>query len=140
ITAKFILQVSGGRLDLHLTSTGTARSQFALSGLDIVPADGSAPAFDTDFNGTAPGAGWVTSPWDWAGGGPLSATVNGGVLTLAGGDMRSTRTFNDASVEGLVSFAGAPGQDFGMASNVGGASGNYWALFSTAGSGDRLHA
>src|SRR5438132_848807 len=83
----------------------------------------------TDFNGTSVGAGWVTSSWDWAGGGALSASVNGGILTLAGGQMRSSQTLSNASVDGRVSFAGAPWQQFGMATNIGDASGNYWALF-----------
>src|SRR5947209_4917518 len=80
-----------------------------------------------DFNGTAPGAGWVTNPWDWAGGGPLSATASGGVLTLTGGQLRSAQPFSGAGVEGFVSFAGAPGQCFGLASDAGSAAGNYWA-------------
>lgn len=140
ISAKLLVQVADGWLDLQFNSTGTAGSQFALTGLDIVPADTSALLIDTDFNGTASGAGWVTSPWDWAGGGALSAAVNGGVLTLAGGQLRSTQTFSAASAEGRIDFAAAAGATFGMASNVGGTAGNYWALFGTSAFGDRLNA
>src|SRR5207247_5233120 len=110
--AHVIVQVTEGRLALQLNSAGAVSSQFALSALDIVPADGSPPPFDTDFNGTSAGAGWVSSSWDWAGGGPLSASVNGSVLTLAGGQMRSSQTLSNASVDGRVSFAGAPWQQF----------------------------
>jgi PKD repeat protein len=140
LTATLLAQVTDGRLDLRLDATGTAGAQFALSGLDVVPADAAAPPFDADFNGTAPGAGWVTNPWDWAGGGALSATAGGGVLTLSGGQMRSAQPFSGAGVEGLVAFAAAPGQCFGLASDAGSAAGNYWALFGTAASSDRLYA
>jgi hypothetical protein len=139
-TANLIVQVADGQLDLHLTATDAAGSQFALSALDIVPADPSAPPFDTHFNGTAPGGGWVTNSWDWAGGGPLSASVSAGVLTLGGGQLRSAQPFSGASVEGVVSFAGAPGQCFGMATDVGSAAGNYWALFGTGASSNHLYA
>jgi PKD repeat protein len=140
ITANLIVQVADGQLDLRLNATDAAGSQFALSALDIVPADPSAPPFDTHFNGTAPGGGWVTNSWDWAGGGALSATTSGGVLTLGGGQLRSAQPFSGAGVEGLVSFAAAPGQCFGMDTDAASAAGNYWALFGTGPSSNHLYA
>jgi hypothetical protein len=96
-----------------------------------------AQGFSDDFPGTAlSSASWATTAWQTGGG----AAVANSVLSVTGAEVLSTQTFADVPVEGLVNFAAAPYQHFGLATDFASVSGNSWAVFSTMGTSDTLFA
>ena len=91
----------------------------------------------------APGAtgGALGSPWasiQWQPGGGVLPV--GSALSVAGAELYSTQTFAGVPIEASLDFAAAPYQHFGLATGLGSASGNSWALFSTMGTSDTLFA
>ena len=99
-----------------------------------------APTFEDDFNGTSLSSAWTHQDQTGSGGGPESITVANGILSLGGTVILSVQTFSNTPVEGLVNFAAATYQHFGMATSLNSASGNYWAIFSTSGTTSTLFA
>jgi hypothetical protein len=93
-----------------------------------------------DFNGTALSSSWTVTSWAPFGGGPASATVSGGILSVAGCEVLSQQTYAGTGVEGLISFGATPYQHFGLATDFSAVYGNYWAMFSTAGTTNTLWA
>jgi hypothetical protein len=99
-----------------------------------------APSFEDDFNGTTLGSSWTTTSWASLGGGPANVSVSGGILSVAGSEVRSVQNVLGSTIEGRINFAAAPYLHFGVATNLNATSGNYWAIFSTAGSTNTLYA
>jgi methionine-rich copper-binding protein CopC len=99
----------------------------------------AAPFSDT-FPGTSLSANWATTSWASQGGGPTSVTVAGNTLSVAGAEVLTTKSISNGVVEGLVTFAAAPYQHFGMATNLNAVAGNSWAIFSTMGTTNTLYA
>ncbi len=93
-----------------------------------------------DFDGTSLSGAWTSSSWASAGGGPTSVTESGGILSVAGAEVLSRQVFATGAVEGRINFGATPYQHFGMATDLGSVSGNYWAIFSTAGTSNTLYA
>jgi hypothetical protein len=98
------------------------------------------PTFLDDFTGTSLGASWTSNSWAPAGGGPTSVTLSGSILSVGGAGVFSTFATNGAAAQGRVSFGAAAYQHFGIATDFATASGNYWAVFSTAGTTNTLFA
>jgi hypothetical protein len=116
-----------------------------LSGTVVTNSSGGevqlAPSFADDFNGSSLGSAWASTSWASAGGGPLSVTVAGGTLSLAGGEVLATSAnANVRPVEGRISFGATPYQHFGLATDLASVTGNSWAIFSTAGTSNTLFA
>jgi methionine-rich copper-binding protein CopC len=101
-----------------------------------------AAGFRDDFNGTALNtANWTTTSWAGAGGGPLSVTVSGGILNIRGAEILSTQTVPPLTpVEGRVTIAAATNRNFGLATDLTTAAGNYWAVFTTGTTTNSLYA
>src|SRR5262249_20892966 len=95
-----------------------------------------APGFTDDFTGSALSGSWVSNPWQSGGGGALAHSI----LSVAGTEVLSTQTYLNMAVQGSVNFAAGPYQHFGLATDFGAIAGNYWAVFSTAGSSNTLYA
>jgi hypothetical protein len=93
-----------------------------------------------DFNGTALGAAWTTTSWEPVGGGPTNVTVSGGVLSIAGAEVRSNPTTSATPVEARLTFGATPFQHFGLATDVSAVGGNFWAMFSTMNTTNTLFA
>jgi len=98
-----------------------------------------APAFFDDFTGTALGSQWMASSWS-SGSGTAAVTELGGILNVGREQVRSAQTFTSGSVEGLIAFGAAAQQQFGLATNLSTASGNYYAVFTTRGTTTTLYA
>jgi hypothetical protein len=99
-----------------------------------------APSFQDDFNGTALSSNWTATP-NSTGGGPLTVTVSGGLMSLQGGDLvsQATYTFNTA-VEARLDLGASPSHYFGLSTGFATAAGNYWVAFSTKGTSTTLYA
>jgi hypothetical protein len=119
---------SGGTLN------GTALTTAGGGGVQL------ASGFSDQFTGTSLSSAWTTTSWAPAGGGPTSVTVSGGILSVAGAEVLSAQTFTNVPIQASVNFAAAPYQHFGLATDLGSVSGNYWAMFSTAGTTNTLFA
>ena len=82
-----------------------------------------APAFD--FNGTAlSSTAWSTTSWASSGGGPTSATVSGGILSLGSAEALSVKTLSNTPIEGRINFGAAAYQHFGLATDLASVAGN----------------
>ena len=100
-----------------------------------------APLLEEEFNGNELSTeNWTVSSWASDGGGTQVATVADGVLTTGGSGILSVQSFTDTALEGRVQFGASAYQHFGLATNLNAAIGNYWAIFSTKGTTDRLFA
>jgi methionine-rich copper-binding protein CopC len=93
-----------------------------------------------DFTGTALSSAWTTTSWTSAGGAATSVVVSGSVVSISGAEVLSSASSAGAPIEASVNFAAAPFQHFGLATDFGTVSGNYWAMFSTGGTSDTLFA
>ncbi len=93
-----------------------------------------------DFLGTALGAGWTTTSWASAGGGPTSVTVANSILSITGAEVRSAAVTAGTPIEAMMAFGAASYQHFGLATDYGAVAGQYWAMFSTLGTSDTLFA
>jgi hypothetical protein len=115
-----------------------------LDGVMVTNASGGgvqlASGFSDDFDGTALGLAWTSNSWEPAGGGPTSVSVSGGILSVSGAAIFSDQTLPGAAVEGNLSFPAVSYQHFGLATGFDPVVGNYWAIFSTMGTTDRLFA
>jgi hypothetical protein len=121
----------------------TTTSDFSagtVNGTTVTTAAGGAvqlaSGFQDDFTGAALSSSWTTSAWQTGGG----VTVANSVLSVTGAEVLSTQTFANIPVEGSINFAAHPYQHFGLATDLAAFSGNYWAIFSTAGTTDTLFA
>jgi hypothetical protein len=112
-------------------STGIATTSAGGGGLQL------GLVLSDDFTGTALSSAWTTTP---SGGGQGGATVSGGILKVLATEVDSAQTFSNAPVEGLISFGASTYQHFGLATGLSAVSGNYWAIFSTAGTTNTLFA
>jgi methionine-rich copper-binding protein CopC len=92
--------------------------------------------FSDDFSSTKLSSAWTSSPW--VAGGKVS--LNGAVLAVAGTEVLSAQTFSDVTIEGRLNFGMAPYHNFGLATDLSSATGNYWAVFSTEGTSNTLFA
>lgn len=99
-----------------------------------------APRYQDDFTGSSLAPSWTATSWAAQGGGPLTITVANGILSLGGGAILSGQLANGSPVEGRISFAAAQRLDFGLATGLTTAAGNYWALFSTNTTTNTLYA
>jgi hypothetical protein len=99
-----------------------------------------APSFQDDFNGTALSSAWTVQSWAPQGGGPSSVTVSGGIVSVLGSEVSSVQTVTSTPVEGRVHFGAAANQNFGLATDLASASGNYWAVFGTLSTTNTLYA
>jgi methionine-rich copper-binding protein CopC len=99
-----------------------------------------ASSFNDDFDGSALSSAWATTSWAPSGGGPTSVTVSAGILSVAGAEVLSTQTITSTAIEGRVAFGVTPYQHFGMATDFSSVAGNFWAIFSTAGTNNTLFA
>jgi hypothetical protein len=97
-----------------------------------------ATPFSDDFGAASLSPSWTVTSWAPAGGGPTSVTQSGGILSVAGAEVLSPPTPPGATIEGRINFAATPYQHFGLATDLGAVAGNSWAIFSTAGTPDRL--
>ncbi len=93
----------------------------------------------SDNFATLNSATWTTTPWV-SGGGATPAVSNGTGLAVAGAEVLSSAKSAYTPVEASVSFAPAPYQYFGLSTGLSSTSGNYWAMFGTAGTSDTLFA
>lgn len=125
------------------TQTLTTAADFTagtVSGTAITNTSGGelqlAPSFADDFNGTALSSSWTTT--SWASGG--TAGVSAGIASVAGVQALSVPTAAGRPVEGRVAFAAVTNQQFGMATNLAAAAGNYWAVFGTSTTTNSLYA
>jgi hypothetical protein len=98
---------------------------------------GLSPSFADEFSGSSLGSAWATSA---SGGGTSSASVSGDTLTVLATMVSSTQTYEGKPAEARIQFGGSPYQHFGLATSLSSVAGNYWALFSSAGTSDRLFA
>ena len=98
------------------------------------------PAASDDFSAASLGAEWATTSWEPAGGGPAAVGLSGGVLSVSGAEVTSATTYAGTAVEGSIAFGAAAYQNFGLATDLASASGNYWATFGTAGTSTNLFA
>jgi hypothetical protein len=112
------------------THSGTAVGQVGNGEVQL------ASSFFDEFGGTSLGSSWNSEPW--AGGGPVETTVSGGILSIRGTQLLSVPTFSNAALEARLNFPAVSYQHFGMATNLGAFGGNYWAIFSTAGTTNTL--
>ena len=100
-----------------------------------------AASFSDDFNGSSlSAANWTSTSWASAGGGPASVTVSGGIATIFGQEILSTTTTVGRPVEGRITIAAVANQQFGLATNLTAAAGNYWAVFTTRNTTNSLNA
>jgi hypothetical protein len=100
-----------------------------------------APLLQDEFVGTGlNGSSWTTVSYAGQGGGSLTRSLAGGVLTLGGNAVFSVASYVNTALEGSISFGAAPWQHFGLAQNFDSVAGNYWAMFSTRGTTDHLFA
>jgi hypothetical protein len=100
-----------------------------------------APAFQDNFTGTSLSSSWSTQSYAGQGGGPLSLSVSGGLVSVQGGAIASTTTYNsNTAVEGRIQFGAAAAQDFGLATAFNVTAGNSWVAFSTKGTTTTLYA
>jgi N,N-dimethylformamidase beta subunit-like, C-terminal/Domain of unknown function (DUF4082)/Concanavalin A-like lectin/glucanases superfamily/Bacterial Ig-like domain/Bacterial Ig domain len=100
-----------------------------------------APLLQDEFNGTAlNGTDWTTTSWTFMGGGPTVVTVSSGTTSIGGGAIFSAQSYTNIPVEGRVQFGAATYPHFGLATGLSTAAGNYWAMFSTRDTTDRLFA
>ena len=95
-----------------------------------------APGFTDDFNGTALSGSWGTGAWGSGG----AVTVSSGVLSIQGSQVLTSSTFANKAIEASMSFGATPYQHFGWATGFDTVGGNYWAIFSTAGTSNKLFA
>jgi methionine-rich copper-binding protein CopC len=99
------------------------------------------PAFQDNFTGTSLSSSWSTQSYAGQGGGPLSLSVSGGLVSVQGGAIASTTTYNsNTAVEGRIQFGAAAAQDFGLATAFNVTAGNSWVAFSTKGTTTTLYA
>jgi hypothetical protein len=113
-------------------SAGTTSSTMVTSsGIQL------AAAFSEDFNGTSLSSAWTSTA---TGGGTANLSVSSGILTVLATEVDSVQTYSNVPVEGYINFGAAPYQHFGLATGLGSLFGNYWALFSTAGTTNTLYA
>jgi len=100
-----------------------------------------APSFNDDFAGTTLNSGnWTVNSWASQGGGTTTVTVASSILSVAGAEILSVPTVTNSGVEGSINFGAAPYQHFGLATDVGSASGNSWTMFSTLNTSTTLYA
>src|SRR5205085_11737810 len=92
-----------------------------------------------DFTQASLGSSWFSSTWS-SGSGTAAVTSSGGILSVGRTQVLSAQTFAGVAVEGRVAFGAAAWQQFGIATNLGSATGNYWAVFSTRGTTNTLYA
>jgi methionine-rich copper-binding protein CopC len=120
---------SGTSGDVAVTTTGDGELQLA-------------SGFRDDFNGTTLNAAdWTTTSWAGQGGGSPAITVSGGILNILGAQIRSTATVPALTpVEGRVTIAAAANRNFGLATDLTAAAGNYWAVFTTGTTTNSLYA
>jgi hypothetical protein len=123
-------QLNGGSsTNVAVTATGDGELQLA-------------PDFRDDFNGTSlNAANWTTTSWTGAGGGPTSVTVSAGILNILGAQILSTQVVPPLTpVEGRITIAAAANRNFGLATDLTAAAGNYWATFTTGTTTNSLYA
>ena len=97
-----------------------------------------APSFSDDFNGTSLSSNWTSTAWP---GVTPHVTVSGGILSVAGAQVRSVQTVPSLTpVEGKVTIAAAANQQFGLATDLSATSGNSWAIFRTKSTTSTLYA
>jgi methionine-rich copper-binding protein CopC len=89
-----------------------------------------------EFLGDAIDPTWSVTSWGAVG----SATVAGGVLSVAGVQVLSPPVAAGSAFEGRMAFAATPFQSFGLATALDSEIGNSWAIFSTRNTADRLFA
>jgi len=100
-----------------------------------------APLLQEEFTGSAVnGSNWTSTSWTSMGGGATAFTVANGNVTVAGGALLSAQSYTNLNLEGRVQFGASPYQHFGLATGLNTAAGNYWAIFSTRDTTNRLFA
>jgi hypothetical protein len=100
-----------------------------------------APLLQETFQGTSlSAASWTSKPWAPQGGGAQSMSVSEGILTIGGTAVLSTQSYVGLTLEGRIYFRNAPYEHFGLTTSFDTTQGNYWALFSTAGTTNTLFA
>jgi hypothetical protein len=130
LSQSTVADFTSGTQNNTQVSAGTSGGQLTLKS-----------AFSDDFTGSALSSSWTTTSWASSGGGPTSVTVVNSILSVAGAEVLSTSLIpSGAGVQGSVNFGATPYQNFGMATNLSSASGNYWALFGTQGTTNTLFA
>jgi hypothetical protein len=105
--------------------------------------DHDAPAplsFADEFDGNALSSSWSYTSWESRGGGPPSIRVAEGILSLAGAQVGSIKTYSELPVEGRLQFGAAPYQHFGLDTGFDTPASQSWAIFSTAATTETLFA
>ncbi len=96
-----------------------------------------ATAFQDDFSGAViSDIDWQVSAWSTGN----AVGTSQGVLSVQGSLVVSKATYVDQTVEGLVQFGAVAYQHFGLATGLDALNGNYWAIFSTGATTNRLFA
>jgi parallel beta-helix repeat protein len=98
------------------------------------------PLLHEEFTAALRPSNWTTQPWASVGGGSPTIGLSGGVLTVGGLALMSIQSSTDTAVEGRINFAAAAWQHFGLTTSYYEAYDNYWAMFSTRDTTDRLFA
>jgi hypothetical protein len=96
-----------------------------------------APSFSDDSNGSSLSSNWTSTAWP---GVTPSVTVSGGILSVAGAQVRSVQTDTTIPVEAMITIAAAKNQQFGLATDLSATSGNSWAVFTTKNTTGTLYA
>src|SRR5262245_2689323 len=100
-----------------------------------------APVLNEEFTGTSLNAtNWTSNSWTPIGGGATVINFAFGSLALGGAEILSNQSFANTGVEARLDFGGQPWRHFGLATELDTTAGNYWAIFSTRGTTDRLYA
>ena len=95
-----------------------------------------APALSDDFDGSRLGPAWTSTPLESS----SSVVVSGGILKIRDAQVFSKQASSPAPAEARINFGAALYQDFGLATGLSTAGGNYWAVFGTKDSTNTLYA
>jgi hypothetical protein len=124
------------------TWTQTSATDFGVgtpSGTVITDTSGgelTLATFGDEFNSASVDGGWSVTPWTSTG----TVTTASGAAKILGAQLKSAQVLTGTAVSGRISFAAAPYQTFGLATDLTDVAGNSWAAFSTVGTTGTLYA
>jgi hypothetical protein len=114
---------AGTQSNTVVTSTSGGEAQLAYT-------------FADDFLGSSISSAWTITPWSSS----ASITVANSTLSVSAAEALSTQTSTNTGVEARLTIGAAASEQFGLATDLAVAKGNYWAVFTTRTTSTTLYA